>query len=297
MPKVTGQKNKAKKRGAAKRPALFTRLSNRIAAVWRGATYRVSAAARLAGLLAAGVILIGLGVAWSGGWLDEVKTAVADEGDRLMRQAGFRVLNVDVAGAERTDPLAVREALNLDQSRSILSFDAASARDRVESLSWVRHARITRLLPDRIQVRINERTPTAIWQREGALAVLDEEGAVIAHADAEPFSALPLIVGGRANEAMPELLSAYALYPELAGRVEAAQRVGERRWTLWIDTGLKVHLPENAATAALAVLDDLHDRRHILDAPAEFIDLRDQSRIVIRPLDGRDTIELYGREA
>jgi len=296
MPKVRKAK-KTKKRRSSGRANAFTRFQNHLAARLRGVRYRAGAAARLATLGVSVIAAIGLLALWGAGWLGDAAREAGRVADRAFAEAGFTVRHIDVAGAEKTDAEAVRLALGELAGRSIFALDAEAAREAVEALGWVEAAVVARLLPDRVAVVIDERQPAAVWQREGAFFVLDRFGAVIEGADAAGYGALPVVVGSEAAGAAPELLSAYAQFPAVAERVEAAQRVGARRWTLWIDTGLKVHLPEEDSSAAMAILADLHARRHILDAPASLIDLRDSTRIVIRPREGHDSIELKGREA
>ena len=41
----------------------------------------------------------------------------------------------------------------------MLSFDSRAAQDRIERLPWVERASIERVLPDRLEVRVSERSP------------------------------------------------------------------------------------------------------------------------------------------
>ena len=297
MPKVKKTARKTKKRHSSGRPTVFTRIRNHFAARLRGAKYRAGAAVRLATVAITAVMLLGVAVLWGGGWLAGAAGGAAQSTDKALAGAGFTVRHVDIIGADRAEADAIHAALGDLGPNSIFTLDAASARQRVESLGWVDEAVVARLLPNRISVTVTERRPAAVWQNDGAFFVVDSDGGVIDGADPAKYTALPVVVGARAGEAAPELLDAYRQFPSVAERVEAAQRVGERRWTLWIDSGMKVHLPEDEGAAALAILNDLQTRRHILDAPASLIDLRDTTRIVIRPMEGHDSIELKGREA
>lgn len=297
MPKVKKTGRKTKKRRSSGRQTVFTRISNSFAARLRGARYRAGAAVRLATVAISAVIALGLLVLWGGGWLAGTMNGAAATADETLAEAGFTVRHVDIIGAERVNADAIYAAIGEPGPDSIFQLDADAIRARVEALGWVDSAVVARLLPSRISVTVTERAPAAVWQNDGAFFVLDKEGAVIDGVNAAEYADLPVVVGADAGEASPELLQAYAQFPAVAERVEAAQRVGERRWTLFIDSGMKVHLPENEGAAALAILNDLQTRRHILDAPASMIDLRDTTRVVIRPMEGHDSIELKGREA
>ncbi|HSJ97044.1 MAG TPA: cell division protein FtsQ/DivIB, partial [Myxococcota bacterium] len=156
------------------------------------------------------------------------------------------------------------------------------ARRRVEALDWVGEARVFRLLPTRVQVVVSEQVPLARWQIDGRIVVIDETGQPIEQAGPTDYAQLPLVVGEGAAAPAPALLAALAAFPDVAAHVEAAQRVGERRWTLYLDNGAQLLLPEDGGEAALAIVSRLHAERNLLNAPAELIDLRNPDRMVIR---------------
>ena len=64
---------------------------------------------------------------------------------------------------------------------------------------------------------------------------------------------LPRIAGAGAPEAAGTLVAALHRHPEIARRV-TAERVGQRRWSLDIDKGSRIHLPADGEAAALARL-------------------------------------------
>jgi len=64
-------------------------------------------------------------------------------------------------------------------------------------------------------------------------------------------------------------------------KVQAAARVGERRWTLYLDNGVKIDLPEENVDAALKRVAELDATQNILSKGIREIDLRTNDRIVI----------------
>ena len=159
-----------------------------------------------------------------------------------------------------------------------------------------------RVWPDRIYVRVVERTPVAIWQNEGELAVIDRDGHTISGEDVTRFTSLPLVVGKGAESAAAALLDLLAQQPTLRDHVKAAVRVGERRWNLRLDNGVEVRLPEEGAQTALAELVRLAREQDILSRDIKAIDLRFPDRLIVKlpqaqpltppahkPAGGRDT--------
>jgi cell division protein FtsQ len=164
----------------------------------------------------------------------------------------------------------------------MLYVDVDEARARLEALPWVKSAAVRRVWPNRIHVHIVERRPVALWQLEGAVAVVDSAGEPIAGEDPARFAQLPLVVGKGAERSVGALLALIATQPNLKSRVKAAVRVGERRWNLRLANGVEVRLPEEGAEAALAELVRLDREENVLARDIKAIDLRFPDRFIVK---------------
>jgi cell division protein FtsQ len=156
------------------------------------------------------------------------------------------------------------------------------AKEKLETLPWVRSAVVERRLPDTLYVRLVERKPLALWQHGGKLELIDHEGAVIPVTRLDRFAKLPLVVGEGAASHAAELLDMLASEPDLASRVTAAVRVGDRRWNLRIDNAIEVLLPADAPASAWAQLARLERSSAILKRDVQTVDVRLPDRLVLR---------------
>ena len=68
----------------------------------------------------------------------------------------------------------------------------------------------------------------------------------------------------------------------VAGRVAAAVRVGGRRWTLHLDNGIDVELPEEKLQEAWAQLAQLERTSRLLARDVQVVDMRLPDRLVVR---------------
>jgi len=197
---------------------------------------------------------------------------------------GLRVRDVVVEGRRKTPEALLRAAIGVNPGDPILTYSVAEARARIESIRWVRGASVTRRLPDTILVTLSERRPFAVWQHDGKFVLIDRDGELVTDSDVGTFSnELPLVVGDGAPAAAAALLDALAGQPAIQSRVQAAVRVGERRWNLRLTNGMDVLLPEGADAQALARLAELQGTHAILDRPLQALDLRLPDRLVFRP--------------
>jgi cell division protein FtsQ len=237
--------------------------------------------------LAAGALVLGASLwAWQSGFVERQYDAAVDGLYAASADVGLRLANVHVIGRTRTERAEILEAVALQQGEPILALDLYAARERLEALPWVMEATVERRLPDLVYVTLVERKAMAIWQLDGSLSVVDQAGEVIPDAKAEDFAGLPLIVGPGAAAAAEGLFVLFATDPELATRVSAAVRVGERRWNLRIEPGIDVRLPEEGAVEAWQMLGRLDRENGLLSRDVVVIDLRQPDRLLVRPAPG-----------
>lgn len=239
--------------------------------------------------LRAGAVALTLGVIGGGlWWFNRAghSTAALDWADqttdRIAAGFGLSVREILVQGRNESDRAAVLTAIGSRRGEPMLAFDPKDAKDRLEALPWVRKATVERRLPDTIFVRLDERQPLALWQKDGRFALVDHDGDIIQRTGLERFRQLPLIIGDGAPDHAPTLLATLASEPDLQGRVTAMTRVGNRRWTLTFDNGVELHLPEQDIGRAWAKFAATERSQGLLNRDIAAVDLRLPDRLVVR---------------
>jgi cell division protein FtsQ len=86
---------------------------------------------------------------------------------------------VGIAGNHFVSRAAVLQPFVADRGKSILRVPIAERRAQIESLSWVEHATVRRVLPNRIQVDIVERTPVAFLRQGSDMLLIDAHGVIL----------------------------------------------------------------------------------------------------------------------
>ncbi|MBM3558891.1 MAG: FtsQ-type POTRA domain-containing protein [Alphaproteobacteria bacterium] len=200
----------------------------------------------------------------------------------ISADAGLAVAHVLVEGRQFADRKDVDAALGIERGQPTLGVDLGAVRERLQALSWVRRATVARRLPDVVYIRIEERVPLALWQRDGQLALIDRDGVVIGHEDTARWSYLPMVVGEGAETAAAALADALVSVPQVARHIDAAVRVSGRRWDLKLVGGIDVRLPEGDVAAALVRLERLQRENALLDRDVMAVDLRLPDRLIVR---------------
>jgi cell division protein FtsQ len=206
-------------------------------------------------------------------------------GDALLVVLGFGVEEIQITGHKETSELAILEQLQGDGS--LVSFDLREAQKRVETLPWVASASVRKYYPSTLIVEVGERTPFALWQRDGQVRVIDMTGTEIVPLEESRFSKLPFMVGEGANAKAAEFFIEILAEPEIVEQLRAAVLVAGRRWDLHLDNGVTVKLPEKNVREALAQLVKLAAERQLLARDVVVVDLRLPDRITVRLPEGR----------
>jgi cell division protein FtsQ len=258
----------AKKRGQPRK---------RVVPIWRG-----RAAAAVLGILVIGASAGGAWYLWQSGWLDGQAAKLRRQAIALTGDLGFKVDEIIVSGRRETSRADLLRAVRLARGAPILAFDLGRARKRVERLPWVRSASVQRMLPDTVILTIEERRPLALWQNKERFRLIDRDGEVIRGQALQRFSSLPVVVGPGAPALALEFLTMLRSQPGLAGRVEAAVRVGGRRWNVRLKGGIDVRLPAAGAKKAWARLAEYERKHKILERDVRVLDLRLPDRLIVR---------------
>jgi cell division protein FtsQ len=228
----------------------------------------------LAGSAAFGIV--------KGGHLDEFISALSDTRNALANSAGFRITTVAINGRKQLTQDEVLASGGVNGRSSLLFLDAAAVRDRLKANPWIADATVLKLYPGQLQIDIVERSAFALWQQEGRLSVISDDGTVLEPYLSRRFVSLPLVVGKGAETHARDFLALLARYPQVHAVTKAAIFVGERRWNLRLKDGLDIRLPENEVGNALASLSKLDRDDRLFSRDIVAVDMRLPDRLTVQ---------------
>lgn len=198
------------------------------------------------------------------------------------RFVGFGVEYITLSGLSGLSEAEFIAATGLNGRETLPFLKAELIQARLEALPRVREATVRKLYPHGLLVEVVERQPFAIWQNHGEISVIAEDGTVIDRRVSKNDLHLPVVVGQGANLRVKEYTAILEQSGALRSRIRAAIFVSERRWTLKLDNGLDVRLPEQNIPEALARLARLEREQRILQRDVLAIDLRLPDRLTLR---------------
>jgi len=236
------------------------------------------------------VLVIGLVVAVA---LDIPAKAERAAGSAVGK-AGFRVSGYQISGINHMNRGLVDAVVTDELRRAADEGGAAKApqalvnvseiRDRLLRYGWVKDARVSRRLPDTLVIDIVERSPAALWQNQGQLALIDSDGVVLDRVPVDKMPDLPLLIGTGANAQSKQLGRLMDAVPTLKAQLTSATWIGGRRWDLNFQSGETVALPEgeDGAKAALMKFARLDKQSGLLGRGLIRFDLRVPGKMIVR---------------
>jgi cell division protein FtsQ len=245
----------------------------------KGPSLRTRFLARAGGCaLLFGAIIHGVVI---GGHLDYEGSPWRKLPGEIASSLGFAADDIRITGLVHQEPETLLSAIGVTPGGSLVGFDAVRAKALLENLDWVAQATVMRKYPNKLDIVVTERQPFAIWQRDGAHYVIDQTGAAMSTLDPKRMSSLLLVTGEGAHRAVAGLVNELSAVPRVKKRVAAAARVGQRRWTLYLDNGITVALPEKEPEKALAALARLDQSQGLLSKGIKAIDLRLPGEMIV----------------
>jgi cell division protein FtsQ len=237
-----------------------------------------------AGVAATVLILLGsagFGIV-KGGHLEELTSALSDTRNAIANSAGFRITTVAINGRKQLSQDEVLGIGGVNGRSSLLFLDAATVRDKLKANPWIAEATVLKLYPGQLQIDIIERSAFALWQQDGRLSVISDDGAVLEPYVSRRFLSLPLVVGKGAETRARDFLALLARYPQVRSATKAAIFVGERRWNLRLKDGLDIRLPENDVGNALASLSKFDKEDRLFSRDIVAVDMRLPDRLTVQ---------------
>lgn len=199
-----------------------------------------------------------------------------------LSQAGdFNLNEIQIAGHFYTKKEKILEACRAHYGESIFKYDPEMIQKKLKQLPWVRSVKVQRVLPNRLKIKIAEKFPIALWQKDKKLTLVDDQGELIRPANVEKFSYLPIVIGEKAAEEAPHLFAVLTSQPHLQKRLSAAILVSKRRWDLILDQKIKVKLPEKNISKSLVYLAKIEKDKSIDMGDVVSIDLRVPDRLYV----------------
>ena len=176
---------------------------------------------------------------------DQIKNKGANYFYRYFKLDNFEFSSIHISGNKRVkDEEIIAIIKNIDLLPLVQNLI-----DKIKSqLNWIDKVTIKRLMPDILNIEVEEYKPFAIWINNDKKFIIDKEGNSIPfleeYEQSEEFKNMIILSGNGANENAKSLFNILVINSEISQDIYSANWVGNRRWDIRFFDGLLVKLPE-----------------------------------------------------
>lgn len=196
-------------------------------------------------------------------------------------QHGFALKQLHITGVSNLSEAHVSEAAGLYVGQPMFAISVGFIKNQLEHVGWIKHAKVYKEMPETLHIAIVEREPTAIWQHQGEVHLISNDGVIIQSNEVGPYSHLPIVIGENAHLYLPHLLELLAKMPGLVEQFDSASWVSGRRWNVTLKNRITLKLPENNTPKAIETLEALTEEKKLFERAIKTIDLRLDDRVFI----------------
>lgn len=145
----------------------------------------------------------------------------------LKRDPRFRIdssESIQILGNSRVTRPELLSVFGSDIGRNVFFVPLAERRAALESLPWVEHATVMRLLPNELQVAIAERTPVAFVRTGNEIGLVDGSGVILSMPPAMMASmhySFPVVTGIDAADPLTTRTARMHIYRRFIDELEA----------------------------------------------------------------------------
>ena len=191
---------------------------------------------------------------------DQIKNKGANYFYRYFKLDNFEFSSINITGNKRVkdeEIIAIIKNFELEKGtligKNLDNIDllplVQNLIDKIKSqLNWIDKVTIKRLMPDILNIEVEEYKPFAIWINNDKKFIIDKEGNSIPfleeYEQSEEFKNMIILSGNGANENAKSLFNILVINSEISQDIYSANWVGNRRWDIRFFDGLLVKLPE-----------------------------------------------------
>ena len=145
----------------------------------------------------------------------------------IQRDARFRIAGasqIQATGLSEVSRANLLPVFGEDIGRNVFFVPLGERRKQLESIPWIEHATVMRVLPDQIRVDVVERKPVAFTRQGQQIGLVDSNGVLLdmpAAAMAAHHYSFPVLTGIQSSDTPAARQTRMALYTRLMGELDA----------------------------------------------------------------------------
>lgn len=189
------------------------------------------------------------------------------------------VNHLDITGdTQNLDIDAVTAAVGVQRGTAIRSVDIRQINNKILAVPGIKNASTRRLPNGNLIVKTEMHKPIAMYSDGLYFYPLSADGTKIETPMEQP-SPNTIVIHGKLPKDLTNIIN---ILSGLSEHIDYIDMVESRRWNIHTKSGITIYLPEENVANAVSKLNLLNQKHQILSRDLSVIDMRDDSRILVK---------------
>ena len=169
-------------------------------------------------------------------------------------------------------------AVGIHHGTTLRSLDLYQINSRVMGVPGIKNAATRRLPNGNLIIKTQQHNAVAMWTDGAMYYPLADDGTIINTPFETPEEGT-IVFSGERPDNLTDIISGVSVISEY---IDYMNMVESRRWNIHTKNGTVIYLPEDNPISAINKISSLNQTHKILSRSIEIIDMRDNSRILIK---------------
>lgn len=203
----------------------------------------------------------------------------------------FAIREIRLYGNNQLSDGDLMRIMGIQKGSNMFAVSSEELFTRLMGSPWIQDARLRKEFPGRLMVRVEESVPSALLRDDTGLSLIDQRGRVLEKLKSEPVPFLPIILDPTSERtgAFRDALELAAVVKEEGiaaetGTVEIGNFSQGSEYITVTIRGLRARVGKGRYREKLARLFELEDEIKRRDINIDYVDLRFDDRVVVKPI-------------
>jgi len=169
--------------------------------------------------------------------------------EKYSEKFGYVIKEVEVRSEnsyEHCVELSEQALLSKYKDHSTILFSTNDLKEEIVSTDCIDKITVRKIFPSKVELIVSHKIPTAIWQDRKVFYFITTAGEVMKIRNNKNLDRFILVTGSKSPRKVTSLVKFLSEEKEVFSKISSAEWVGDRRWNIKFNNGIKLMLPEDS---------------------------------------------------
>jgi len=224
------------------------------------------------------IIVVGLAFVFVGKYFQTTKNNIVEQ----TKKSEIVLKQIKINGLKNLKGEELVKSLPIKIGQAMIEINIKELQEKIKENPWVKDVSIFANYPNIIEINIVEKTPVGKINKQGDFYLIDINGDELAKEDEKNPKNLPVFFVDENKKSIEGIIKEMEKQPYFYDNWAKAILVGDRRFDIYLKSGMKIMLPKENVSLALERLNELRLKGDLLEYKIDYVDLRFEKKLIIK---------------